>query len=88
MTSSITQKSLDTFVNALNDKRFNARLFGSWIANQGSVEVNEAFFNACIAYLETLAIYDRYDNNLGHLPRASEYLVSKYQSWLHGEYLT
>ena len=87
MTSSVTQKMLDTFVNALNDRRFNPRLFGSWIANQGSAEVNEAFFNACIAYLETVAIYDKYDEDyLGYIPRASEHLVSEFQDWRRSEF--
>ena len=87
MASSVTQKLLDKFIDGLNDKRFNARLFGSQIANHGSVEANEAFFNACMAYLETMAIYDRYDEDyLGFLPKASEHLANEYQLWRKSEF--
>ena len=59
MSRKITTNAVDKFVDALNDKRFSARLFGSFIVDEDNV-TNQLFLEIIESYLFYQNI--RYEN--------------------------
>jgi hypothetical protein len=59
MSRKITISAVDKFVNALNDKRFSPRLFGSFLLDEDD-ETNQLF----LAIIESYLFYQniRYEN--------------------------
>jgi hypothetical protein len=63
MSRKITISAVDRFVNSLNDKRFSARLFGSFIVDEDN-ETNQLFLEIIESYLFYQNIrYDRGDRD-------------------------
>lgn len=50
----VTTKGMDKFVETLNDNRFNAHLFASYIANETEI-VQRQFFRIALDYLSIMA---------------------------------
>ena len=59
MSRKITTNAVDKFVDALNDKRFSPRLFGSFLLDE-SDETNQLFLQVIDSYLFAQNI--RYEN--------------------------
>jgi len=59
MSRKVTTNAVDKFVEALNDKRFSPRLFGSFIIDEGN-EVNQIFLQIIDSYLFAQNL--RYEN--------------------------
>ena len=59
MSRKITTNAVDKFVDALNDKRFSPRLFGSFLLDESN-ETNQLFLQVIDSYLFAQNI--RYEN--------------------------
>ena len=59
MSRKITTNAVDKFVDALNDKRFSPRLFGSFLLDESN-ETNQLFLQIIDSYLFAQNI--RYEN--------------------------
>jgi hypothetical protein len=64
MSRSVTNKSVERFLEATHDKRFNPLLFASAIAAEEAA-VQRLFFQICLSYLQIQA--QQYANNVDYV---------------------
>jgi len=91
MSRGITNKSVDKFVECLNDRRFSSQLFAIAIEVE-SDDVKDVFFEIIISYLNLLTIGNQFgirDSNTVHLAsKASKMLNAYLEAGGAGEYPT
>lgn len=82
MASDVNSKLLEKFYDALNDRRFNPRLFGHHIALDGGCQMNVQVMQIVVGYLEATRndyLFGIDKSGLGDLSEIANQMLEAYK---------